>query len=154
MSWTVMEIKCWRDFLNKIEDIRASNEYSHIFRGQPDFDWLLKPSFLRPFKEPYDDCYMLKLEKIINREFIGEAYSLINPILYKETKNILDWWPIMQHHGVPTRLLDWTRSPYVAAYFAANQQLDSDGTIWVLCVKTLKRIMKNKDNNLFGSPNY
>ena len=146
MSWTVKEIKSWRDFLDMVEDIRAP-EYSHIFRGQPDSDWLLKPSILRPFKEPYKNSSMLELEEVINRDFIGEAYSLINPILYKETKNILDWWPIMQHHGVPTRLLDWSKSPYVAAYFAVNQQLASDGTIWVLCVKTLNSIMENTDND-------
>ena len=76
MSWPVIDIESWRDFLNKVEDIRTRNEYSYIYRGQPNFDWLLKPSFLRPFKEPYDDPYMLKLEKVVNRDFIGEAYSL------------------------------------------------------------------------------
>jgi hypothetical protein len=38
----------------------------------------------------------------------------------------------MQHYGAPTRLLDWTASPYVAAYFAIESGDDTDGLIWVL----------------------
>ena len=151
MPWPVIDIEDWMDFLEKIEGVRTRKKNSYIFRGQPNFDWLLKPSFMRSFNEPYDRSYMLELEKAVNQDFIKEAYSLINPNLYKETKNMLDWWPIMQHHGAPTRLLDWTGSPYVAAYFAVNQQLDSDGAIWILCVKTLNETMNNIGND-FSSP--
>jgi hypothetical protein len=37
---------------------------------------------------------------------------------------------VLQHNGVPTRLLDWTHSPYVAAYFAASSKDEEDGEIW------------------------
>lgn len=37
---------------------------------------------------------------------------------------------VLRHYGIPTRLLDWTLSPWVAAYFAVNQDDEEDGELW------------------------
>lgn len=47
----------------------------------------------------------------------------------------------MRHYGVPTRLVDWTASLYVAAYFAVAKAPDKDGAIYLIHVRTLNDVM-------------
>jgi hypothetical protein len=48
------------------------------------------------------------------------------------TESDLESWMLMQHHYAPTRLLDWTLSPYVAAYFACRDNIKENGAVWIL----------------------
>jgi FRG domain len=96
-----------------------------IFRGQADAKWPLASSLERldGLKPLWDS------EEAMLRQFREKVH--IYSDFVKDQLTTVDALSIMQHHGAPTRLLDWTYSPAVAAFFAAADDQKSEySTVW------------------------
>lgn len=97
------------------------------YRGQANKKWSLRPRLSRRRKE-VDEINLI-------RQFRQSATLLLDPRPQKTE----EWLFIMQHHGVPTRLLDWTESALMATYFVVEKELDNDGSLWVLLPMELNK---------------
>lgn len=130
-------VHSWAEFLECIGGQRAlpKEPLRRIFRGQANAEHPLSPSLLRAVrvteKEPGYGT-VRDFEQKCFREFEAEAHLMLPPSLFRALPTEIHWWPHMQHFGAPTRLLDWTISPYVAAYFACESNPESDGAVWAL----------------------
>lgn len=102
-------------------------------RGHADSSWTLQPHYDRlqnPLKET---------------ELLNKFRQNANLLLDNAPRNPFDfgWMFLMQHYGVPTRLLDWTESPLVALYFAVEDRnpknQKKDGALWILFPIELNR---------------
>ncbi len=92
------------------ELLQSFNEAKWAFRGQGT-DRVLAASIERVAIKPG------VAEDYLMREFRRRAHQYVTDVPRDDD---LEWLALMQHHGAPTRLLDWSRSPHVAAFFAAQ----------------------------------
>jgi len=122
------EIKSVTQLLEYLKKDAKENQF-YWFRGQQDVSWKLVPYLGRKRNT-------VKAEASLIARFKQNAMLLINP---RPTKG-WEWLTIMQHHGVPTRLLDWTESPLVGLYFAVHGKPKKDGALWVLTPCVLNKI--------------
>jgi len=158
----VEEIASW-DHLMKFETMAATttspSSTVFYFRGQSRERWSLVPSLTRiAVSARLTAEQALSLEFALFKKFQAEAYRLLPPAMIPDTAarvNWLDWWTIMQHHGAPTRFLDWTTSLLVATYFAVAQGPDDDGAVWIFNIWPVVRQMEklHPEASLHGPKN-
>lgn len=92
------------------------------YRGQENEQWGLVPGYFRSETSTS--------ESTLVKRFKQSAAMLINTA----PKASFDWLFLMQHYGVPTRLLDWSENPLVALYFAVStsSKKECDAALWAL----------------------
>lgn len=93
------------------------------WRGHADVDWELLPAVFRPRHRNF--------ERELALRFMRRAKTRHSGVL-PASDAWPDWLFLMQHYGLPTRLLDWSRSPFVASVFAVESGPDRPGAIWAI----------------------
>lgn len=131
-AWPEQRIECWAEFQEAIDGLAGTC----VFRGQSSRVWPLASSFKRLVPR-IDSSLALDWERATILKFRSEAHSFLPPTVMppdffklKALDTYLEWLMIMQHYGAPTRLLDWSQSPYVGSYFAVNDDREEDAALW------------------------
>ena len=147
----VQLVKCdeWQNFLSYIER-EQWNKHHLYWRGQAELDWDLTPSLWRNLEkfdtgrllkrtrhkdgdESADAAVLIAAAHDIRAAHWGAAKQALRRQLtpFTELYNRMDDDAVLaafsQHHGTPSPLLDWTRSPFVAAFFAFADVLNTYG---------------------------
>lgn len=102
-----------------------------VFRGQMNAAYSISSTFERCIASELRQVESIERslrskERFAIEEFKRQAWRYVdNPSL-----DDLEWLALMRHHGVPTRLVDFTESPMVALYFALETEGDGDFAVW------------------------
>ena len=118
-----IQAKTWEELLQLIRNYSAG----WAFRGAGSSLWELKTSLERLEAVPVyqAELYLLSAFQRRIHHYVDDP---------PDREDDLEWLALMQHHGAPTRILDWTKSPYVALFFALEQPGDSgsDHALWAI----------------------
>lgn len=119
----VIRVSDWEDARRIRKSLRR-----WLFRGQKKTDWLLKSSLERAFESRKIPISRTDpIEEMILMDFKSSAHLFSSSV--PKDEDTIAWLTLIRHHGGPTRLLDFTESFYVAAYFALDDATE-ECAIW------------------------
>lgn len=141
-----LQAESWNDLQNYLFDVYEPDKdryrSTYAYRGISDKNYGLETSIQRIGRKPSE------VENHLIRNF--QKYSPINTLV-DDYNNIWNWISLGQHHGLPTRFLDWTFSPNVALHFMTDDinTFNKDGAIWIVDFVEIKNhLPKDLQNKL------
>lgn len=131
-----------------IVQLHALSSSGLVFRGEPRHYASHRSGIGRRLAADAPAPLEAECEKILR--FISRSHHLLDTSERALCDNMLGYLILMQHHRAPTRLLDWSFSCWVAAYFAACNDTEHDGYIWEFDARHFDHREVIRANNLIG----
>jgi hypothetical protein len=121
-------INTFYEFQDELEGMSRSG----LCRGVEDSSFDLTPSLFRPPTPRNAD-----LDES-NMMWVFKTHAKAHLQLIPESD--LEWLAIARHHGLPTRLLDWSLSPLVATFFSVSKSPDTDGAVYIYDILLFSKV--------------
>jgi len=120
----IIEINTFIEYHEVIQEFSSTN---YLFRGQQNFDWKLIPKIGR-------DDFAKTVPAYFKEDFILRGWLRYSEQLtVNKPKDTWDELTLAQHHGLATRLLDWTKNPLVALFFATCDFKENiNGSVYIM----------------------
>ena len=140
------KVDSWEQFITELDVLQrgrggskeCAQESSLLFRGQENSDWRLRTTLelsrgCKLFKDYYRIISRIRpqVESLTGKQWpipeypeierLVQSYDEFDRALWAGERPAYAYMAYLRHHGFPSPLLDWTRSPYVAAYFAFSK---------------------------------
>ena len=122
----IQEVRTMDELLQFVHNLTQRHGLRLWYRGEEDADLSLIPSIQRSQKR-------IDVERYITNDFYIRAKQILDNPPAKH--NYAAWVSLMQHYGLPTRMLDWSQSPLIASFFATEtfrEMPETDAGVWVL----------------------
>ncbi len=141
--------------IDLLKEIKERRLIDFFYRGHSKLEWNLVPTLGRTRNQYIYYPKWLDLEEDLLEKF--QKFS--KPFLNNEPKNKYEWILIAQHHGLPTRVLDWTTNPLKALFFSVEDHYCcvNDAALWAFRRKgsfysltKLRAIHGDNFNNFFS----
>ncbi|AFQ42608.1 FRG domain-containing protein [Desulfosporosinus meridiei] len=132
------DLSSWEEYADLVTG-RLLNTANYIWRGQRSPEWLLESTLDRLLKK-YDKMDSLRQLKSFRYGIKGRR-----ELNAEKTQADDDWWASGLHYSLVTPLLEWTTSPFIAAYFAFREKGDGQDRRAIYSFAQRAVIIKNKE---------
>lgn len=141
-SWELEELNTEQQVLDSMAQLQDGKRW--LCRGQSKRYSRLVPSIDRGGRESLSRSDKLAFERRSIELFRSTAHFFAHPGEQSALTDDIATLMVLRHYGVPTRLLDWSNAPLVAAYFAVCDHEEDDGEIWCFDRPTYELKGKNQ----------
>jgi hypothetical protein len=135
-----------RTFIDAVRQIAVDSKCDVYWRGQVDHRWGVRASLARLTETPTalrdPDLNAAETELLVD----AKRWVTATPV---RPSNDLEWLALLQHHWIPTRMLDFTVDPLIATFFAAEGLDDIEGRLFAIAIPTSEGTISDAEASSF-----